>query len=96
MYIFIFHFLFIVILSFTIVLSNIYIENGKLIAEGENFTYNSIFLVDGNFVTTEFISPNKISCDASSVKTEGSTAFIGQMSGGAQVLSATQTLSITP
>lgn len=79
-----------------IVLSNIYIENGKLIAEGENFTYNSIFLVDGNFITTEFISPNKISCDASSVKTEGSTAFIGQMSGGAQVLSATQTLSITP
>ncbi|MDO4925291.1 MAG: LTA synthase family protein [Turicibacter sp.] len=79
-----------------IVLSNIYIENGKLFAEGENFTYNSIFLIDGNFATTEFISPNKISCDASSIKAEGSNVFIGQMSGGAQVLSATQTLSITP
>lgn len=79
-----------------IVLSNIYIENGKLFAEGENFTYNSIFLIDGNFATTEFISPNKISCDSSSIKSEGSNVFIGQMSGGAQVLSATQTLSITP
>lgn len=79
-----------------IVLSNIYIENGKLFAEGENFTYNSIFLIDGNFATTEFISPNKISCDASSIKSEGSNVFIGQMSGGAQLLSATQTLSITP
>ena len=79
-----------------IVLSNIYIENGKLFAEGENFTYNSIFLIDGNFATTEFISPNKISCNASSIKAEGSNVFIGQMSGGAQVLSATQTLSITP
>lgn len=79
-----------------IILSNIYIENGKLFAEGENFTYNSIFLIDGNFETTELISPNKISCDASSIKAEGSNVFIGQMSGGAQVLSATQTLSITP
>lgn len=79
-----------------IVLSNIYIENGKLFAEGENFTYNSIFLIDGNFATTEFISPNKIICDASSIKAEGSNVFIGQMSGGAQLLSATQTLSITP
>lgn len=79
-----------------IVLSNLYIENGKLFAEGENFTYNSIFLIDGNFATTEFISPNKISCDANSIKTEGSNIFIGQISGGAQVLSATQTLSITP
>ena len=79
-----------------IILSNIYIENGKLFAEGENFTHNSIFLIDGNFATTELISPNKISCDASSIKAEGSNVFIGQMSGGAQVLSATQTLSITP
>ena len=79
-----------------IVLSNLYIEDGKLFAEGENFTYNSIFLVDGNFSTTEFISPNKICCDASTIKDEGSNVFIGQMSGGAQVLSATQTLSITP
>ncbi len=79
-----------------IILSNIYIEKGKLIAEGENFTHNSIFLVDGNFATTEFISPNKISCDASCIKNKGSNIFIGQMSGGAQVLSATQTLFITP
>ena len=79
-----------------IVLSNLYIEDGKLFAEGENFTYNSIFLVDGNFATTEFISPNKICCDASTIKDEGSNVFISQMSGGAQVLSATQTLSITP
>ena len=79
-----------------IVLSNLYIEDGKLFAEGKNFTYNSIFLVDGNFATTEFISPNKISCDASVIKSEGSNVFIGQMSGGAQVLSATQTLSIIP
>lgn len=79
-----------------IVLSNVYIEGDKLYAEGENFTYNSIFLVDGNFATTEFISANKISCDASVVKDEGSTIFIGQISGGAQVLSATPTLSIQP
>ncbi|WP_294388856.1 LTA synthase family protein [uncultured Clostridium sp.] len=79
-----------------IVLSNLYIEDGKLFAEGENFTYNSIFLIDGNFATTEFISPNKICCDATSIKAEGSNIFIGQMSGGAQVLSATQTLSIIP
>lgn len=79
-----------------IVLSNVYIEGDKLYAEGKNFTYNSIFLVDGNFATTEFISANKISCDASVVKDEGSTIFIGQISGGAQVLSATPTLSIQP
>ena len=79
-----------------IVLSNVYIEDDKLYAEGENFTYNSIFLVDGNFATTEFISANKISCDASVIKDEGSTIFIGQISGGAQVLSATPTLSIQP
>lgn len=79
-----------------IVLSNLYIEDGKLFAEGENFTYNSIFLVDGNFATTEFISPNKICCDANAIKDEGSNVFIGQMSGGAQVLSATQSLSIIP
>lgn len=79
-----------------IVLSNVYIEGDKLYAEGENFTYNSIFLVDGNFATTEFISANKISCDASVVKDEGSTIFIGKISGGAQVLSATPTLSIQP
>lgn len=79
-----------------IVLSNVYIEDDKLYAEGENFTYNSIFLVDGNFATTEFISSNKICCDASVVKSEGSTVFIGQISGGAQVLSATPTLSIQP
>lgn len=79
-----------------IVLSNVYIEDDKLYAEGENFTYNSIFLVDGNFATTEFISANKISCDASVIKDEGSTIFIGQISGGAQVISATPTLSIQP
>lgn len=79
-----------------IFLSNVYIEGDKLYAEGENFTYNSIFLVDGNFATTEFISANKISCDASVVKDEGSTIFIGQISGGAQVLSVTPTLSIQP
>lgn len=79
-----------------IVLSNVYIEDDKLYAEGENFTYNSIFLVDGNFATTEFISSNKICCDASVVKSEGSTVFIGQISGRAQVLSATPTLSIQP
>lgn len=79
-----------------IVLSNLYIEDGKLFAEGENFTYNSIFLVDGNFATTEFISPNKICCNANTIKDGGSNIFIGQMSGGAQVLSATQSLSIVP
>lgn len=79
-----------------IVLSNIYIDNDKLVAEGENFTYNSVFLIDGNFVYADFESPNRITCDSSNIKNEGSNIFIGQISSGAQLLSTTQTVTVIP
>ena len=72
------------------------IENGQLVATGENFNQNTIFLVDGNFVNTTIIDSNTVTCPAQELKTEGSSVYLGQISGGAQLLSATNSITVMP
>lgn len=79
-----------------IILNDIYIENGQLVATGENFNQNTIFLVDGNFVNTTIIDSNTVTCPAPELKTEGSSVYLGQISGGAQLLSATNSITVIP
>lgn len=79
-----------------ITVSEIYLEDGQLVAKGDNFTQTTIFLVDGNFVATTFVDSNTVTCTAPNLKEEGSSVFLGQISGGAQLLSATATFVVTP
>lgn len=79
-----------------IVLQDIYIENGQLVAKGENFNQNTIFLVDGNFITTTLVDNNTVTCSAPSLNKDGSTVYLGQISGGAKLLSTTNVITLTP
>ena len=79
-----------------IVLQDIYIENGQLVAKVENFNQNTIFLVDGNFITTTFVDNNTVTCSAPSLNKDGSTVYLGQISGGAKLLSTTNVITLTP
>ena len=72
------------------------IENGQLVATRENFNQNTIFLVDENFVNTTIIDSNTVTCPAPELKTEGSSVYLGQIPGGAQLLSATNSITIMP
>ena len=79
-----------------IILNDVYLQDGQLVATGENFNQNTIFLVDGNFINTTFIDSNTVTCPAPELKPEGSAIFLGQISGGAQLLSATVTVTVMP
>ena len=79
-----------------IILNDVYLQDGQLVATGENFNENTIFLVDGNFINTTFIDSNTVTCPAPELKPEGSAIFLGQISGGAQLLSATVTVTVMP
>lgn len=68
----------------------------NLLQQEKTLTENTIFLVDGNFINTTFIDSNTVTCPAPELKPEGSAIFLGQISGGAQLLSATVTVTVLP
>lgn len=79
-----------------IILNEVYLQCKQLVATRENFNQNTIFLVDGNFVNTTIIDSNTVTCPAPELKTEGSSVYLGQISGDAQLLSTTNSITVMP
>ena len=72
----------------TISVSNIYEEDGKIYAEGENFTTNTILLVNNVYIPTSLINSSKIYCDVPDLNPADNKVKVIQFTANLKVLRA--------
>ena len=72
----------------TISVSNIYEKDGKIYAEGENFTTNTILLVNNVYIPTSFIDSSKIYCDSPELNPADNKVKVIQFTTNLKVLRA--------